>query len=307
MKKKLNLLIAGGTGFIGYHLAKKAIKKGFNVSSLSSKKPKPYRYLKSVKYIICSTLKKKLLKKKLNQNYDFVVNLSGYVNHYEKKKTYLTHFQGCKNLADIFLKKKINSFIQIGSGMENGRTKSPQKEKFNCKPLTTYSKSKYKASKYLLKLFDKKNFPVIILRLYQVYGPKQDLNRLVPTTIVKCLKDEEIASTTGNQIRDFIFIDDLTELIIKFLNIKSSKGEIYNIGTSKPVKINQIIKKIMKIVKKGKTNFGKIKLRKGEIMNMYPDISKMQKILKWKPKISLSRGLKLSVDSYKDEKKLWFN
>jgi nucleoside-diphosphate-sugar epimerase len=40
---------------------------------------------------------------------------------------------------------------------------------------------------------------------------------------------------------------------------------------------------------------------------MYPDTSKMQKILKWKPKISLSRGLKLSVDSYKDEKKLWFN
>ena len=106
MKNKKKLLIAGGTGFIGYHLAKKAVKKGYIVTSLSSKRPKPYRYIKAVKYIICNTLNIKLLKKKLNQEFDIVVNLSGYVNHQEKKKTYLTHYQGCKNLANIFLKKK---------------------------------------------------------------------------------------------------------------------------------------------------------------------------------------------------------
>ena len=110
MKNKKKLLIAGGTGFIGYHLAKKAIKKGYIVTSLSSKRPKPYRYIKAVKYIICNTLNIKLLKKKLNQEFDIVVNLSGYVNHQEKKKTYLTHYQGCKNLANIFLKKK-NKFF----------------------------------------------------------------------------------------------------------------------------------------------------------------------------------------------------
>ena len=96
MKNKKKLLIAGGTGFIGYHLAKKAIKKGYNVTSLSSKSPKPYRFIKSVKYIICNTLNIKLLKKKLIQEFDVVVNLSGYVNQKEKKKTYLTHYQGCK-------------------------------------------------------------------------------------------------------------------------------------------------------------------------------------------------------------------
>ena len=65
MKNKIKLLIAGGTGFIGYHLAKKAIKKGYTVTSLSSKKPNKYRRLTSLKYIICSTLNQKLLKKKI--------------------------------------------------------------------------------------------------------------------------------------------------------------------------------------------------------------------------------------------------
>ena len=62
MKLKKKLLIAGGTGFLGYHLATEAIKRGYLVTSLSTKKPKKYRYLKSVEYLRCNTLKKKLLK-----------------------------------------------------------------------------------------------------------------------------------------------------------------------------------------------------------------------------------------------------
>lgn len=299
MKNKKKLLVAGGTGFIGYHLAKKAIKKGFLVTSLSSKKPKPHRYIKSVRYIICNTLNIKLLKKKLNQEYDLVVNLSGYVNHQEKKKTYLTHYQGCKNLANIFLEKKIKSFIQIGSGMENGNIRSPQKEMEKCKPLTNYALAKYKASLYLLNLFKKKKFPVVILRLYQAYGPKQDFNRLIPTVIKKSIQNKEIPTTLGNQVRDFIFIDDLTEIIFKFFSTKLSSKRIFNIGTPKPLKIKSVIKKIVQIIGKGKPNFGKIKLRKGEIMNMYPNISKMRAQLKWTPKTSLTKGLKLTIKSYK--------
>ena len=62
------------------------------------------RYLKKVKYIYCDITNKKI-KKKLNSNFDFIVNLAGYVNHQEKTKTYNSHYKGCKNLADIFLKK----------------------------------------------------------------------------------------------------------------------------------------------------------------------------------------------------------
>ena len=126
MRKKL--LIIGGTGFIGYHLAKKCLLKNYSITSLSYHKPKKKRFLNKIKYIECDISKKDLLTKKLKDKFDYVVNLGGYINHKEKIKTYNAHYIGCKNLADIFLKKKINSFVQIGSCVEYGSNKSPQKE-----------------------------------------------------------------------------------------------------------------------------------------------------------------------------------
>ena len=129
---KKKILIIGGTGFIGYHLARKCLKKGWKVTSISSKLPKKIRYLKKVKYLRCDITKKKLLKEKIKKNFDYVVNLGGYVDHTKKKKTFKSHYQGCKNLTEIFLKKKPISFIQIGSSLEYGNSNSPQKENIKC-------------------------------------------------------------------------------------------------------------------------------------------------------------------------------
>ena len=99
-------MITGGTGFIGYHLAKKCLELNWSVTSLSTKRPKKYRKLKKVKYLICDISNKKKIKKKINTNYDYVVNLAGYVDHSNKLKTMKSHYNGCKNISSIFLKSK---------------------------------------------------------------------------------------------------------------------------------------------------------------------------------------------------------
>ena len=105
--KKTEVLIAGGTGFIGFHLANSCLAKGMNVTSISTKYPQKNRKLKKVKYLICDLFNKKKLKKIIKKNYNFVVNLGGYVDHSNRKKTYDSHYIGCKNLSNIFLKKKL--------------------------------------------------------------------------------------------------------------------------------------------------------------------------------------------------------
>lgn len=302
MNKK-SILIVGGTGFIGYHLILRCLKLNWLVTSLSTNLPKKIRYHKKVNYIIGDISNYKLLKKKLKTKFDYVVNLGGYVDHSNKKKTYQSHFVGVKNLAKIFQNKKINNFIQVGSGGEYGKKKSPQIENFKGYPASVYYKSKLMATNFLLNLYNKKYFPVTILRFYQVYGPKQDTNRLISVVINNCLNDREFNCTNGKQYRDFIYIDDAINAIIKTLKSKKSLGQIFNVGLGKTIKIRELINYINKKIGKGKPLFGSIKMRKDEMISIYPSINKIKKILKWEPVISLKTGLEKTILYYKQNAK----
>ena len=299
MKNKINILIVGGTGFIGYHLAKKCIKKNWKVTSISTHKPKKIRYIKKIKYVICDISKKNKLKQNITGSFDFVINLGGYVDHTDKKKTFQSHYIGLKNLTEIFLEKKIKSFIQMGSGGEYGNSKSPHLESYNNKAESVYYKSKLLSSLHLVKLFKKKNFPVTILRLYQAYGPSQDINRLIPIVIKNCLKNKKFDCSSGRQLRDFVYIDDVINVILRCLKNENAKGEIFNIGSGKTIKIKKLIEFIKDKIGRGYPQYGKIKLRKDEQLKVFPSIKKAKRILKWKPKFSMNSGLIKTINFYK--------
>ena len=295
-----SILIAGGTGFIGYHLAKKCLDLNWSVDSISTKSPLKNRKLKKVNYLKFDISNEKKLIDNLKNDYDYVINLAGYVDHSNKKKTMISHYNGCQNLANFFLKKNIKRFIQIGSSIEYGKIKSPQKEnKKNLqKTYSVYGSAKLSSTKFLLKLKKKYNFPVTIARLYLVYGPKQDLNRLIPITIMNAIKNKEFDCSSGNQLRDFLFIDDLVRALIKILKNKNTLGEIINIGSGKPVRVKKLILDICKLAKGGKPQFGRIPLRKDEIIKLYPNLSKINKLLNWRAKVSLGNGLKKTIKNF---------
>lgn len=298
MRPKINILIIGGTGFIGYHLAKRCLKKKWLVTSISTKPPKKLRRLSGVNYVYCDISKKNYLKKKINFSYTYVVNLGGHVDHSNNKKIKETHFIGCKNLVSIFLKKQPKAFIQMGSSVEYGDISSPQKENAKCKPKTSYGNAKLSSSTYLINLYKKKNFPSVVLRLYLAYGPKQDFNRFLPIIIDGCLKDKKFPCSSGNQFRDFIYIDDVIDAILKSLTNQKVRGHIINIGSGNPIKVKNIINYLKNLLNGGHPEFGKIKFRKDEILKIYPDIKKAKKLLRWKPKISFNKGIKKTIQSY---------
>jgi len=299
---KKKILIVGGTGFIGYHLAKKSLKKGWQVTSISSNRPKKIRYLPKVEYIRCNITNKKLLKRSIRKAFDYVVNLGGYVDHSNKRKTFKSHYGGCKNLSEIFLKKTPLSFVQIGSSLEYGISSSPQKENIKCNLNTIksiYGKAKLLSSRHMIELFKKKNFPSTVLRLYLVYGPRQDANRFLPITILGCIKNKQFPCSKGDQLRDFVYVDDAVEAIIKSLTNRNAIGQIINIGSGKPKRIKSVIEKVKKISKGGYPQYGMFKQRKFEIPKLYPNVEKAKDKINWKQKISFEKGLRKTIDSYK--------
>jgi len=300
---KPRLLVIGGTGFIGYHLSLKAIKKGWKVTSVSTNKPKKHRYLNKVNYLKIDIADLKKLEKKLVGSFDYVVNLGGYVDHrsFENggEKIIKVHFTGVVNLTKIISRKRIKKFVQVGSSAEYGNCKAPQNENQDGQPISPYALAKLASTNFLLMLNKNNNFPVCVLRFFQIYGPKQDQNRVVPKAIQSCLKNRKFAASKGDQIRDFCFIDDAVDAIFLALKSRKSNGEIFNIGFGKAIKIKKAINTIQQIIGLGTIDYGKIKYRKDENMSVYPNINKVVNKLKWKPKINFNQGIKISINSLK--------
>lgn len=299
MKKKL--LIVGGTGFLGHHLAKKCRTK-FNLTSISLNKPKKEKKIKGVRYLIADISKKDHLIKKIKTNFDIVINLGGYINHKNKDLAVKTHLNGCKNLVNFFKNKNIELFIQIGSSTEYGKQKSPNLENMKCNPRTIYAQSKLDASKYLINFFKKYSFPFVILRFYQVYGPEQKQDRLIPMVINSCLENSRFNCSSGIQVKDFLYITDAIDAISKCFNNNKIIGKIINVGSGQKISIKNLILKIIREIGFGKPIFGVLKMRSDEPKKSYPSIKKAKKILLWKPKISLEKGLRMTISYYKDKK-----
>jgi nucleoside-diphosphate-sugar epimerase len=294
---KKRIIIFGGSGFIGVNLIRALSKKNFNITSVSRKLPLRINRIKNVKYVNCDVSKLKDLKK-INTNYDFVFNFSGNIDHKNKNQTLKTHYLGCKNILEIFKKKKFKLFIQLGSSLEYGDLSSPHSENTRTYPKSVYGKAKLKATKFIFNYNKKNKINFIILRLYQVYGAYQKFDRLIPFIVRNSINNKKFECTDGRQFRDFLHVNDLVSLFLKILKKKKIRNGIYNVGTGKPLQVKKIINIISKTVKKGEPLFGKIKMRNDENLRYYPNILKIKRFFNWKSKIDIISGLKKTIKFY---------
>ena len=113
------------------------------------------------------------------------------------------------------------------------------------------------------------------------------------------LKKKKFPVSKGNQLRDFCYVDDVINAILLSLTRPKALGEVFNVGSGKPVSVKFIINKISKIIKQGKPQFNKIPFRKNENLKLYPSIKKIKKVLGWTPKTNLIQGLTKTINYYK--------
>tara|TARA_B110000008_G_C16977982_1_gene566923 strand:- start:6694 stop:7608 length:915 start_codon:yes stop_codon:yes gene_type:complete len=302
---KASLLIVGGGGFIGSNLAKKANKRGYKVFVISLNSPKKNLRIKGVKYLKADITDYNYLKNTLhNHSFDYVVNLSGYINHSDflngGNETIDVHFDGVRNILRIINWGKIKRFVQIGSSDEYGSLPAPQNEEMNEEPISSYSLAKVATTKMLRMLYRTENFPAVILRLFLVFGPGQNDNRFIPQVIQGCLSGINFPTSVGEQLRDFCYVDDVCNGILLCLTNDNVNGEVINIASGKPIAIHQVIRMIQKNINSGIPEFGQLPYRKVENMNLYADISKSKKILNWTPKVSLEEGVLKTIESYRN-------
>ena len=298
------ILILGGTGFIGRNLCLNAVKNGYKVVVLSLNDPSIDEKINEVVYLQADITSFFQLKEKIgNSSFEYIVNLSGYINHCKfsdgGKKVISVHFEGVQNILRVINQDSLKRFVQIGSSDEYGNLPAPQSENMRESPISPYSIGKLASTQLLQMLYKTESIPSVILRLFLVYGPGQDDARLIPQVIQGCLSSEIFLASAGEQLRDFCYVDDVSNGILMALKNDKVNGKVINLASGKPIKIRKAIELIQKIIGNGRADFGKIQYRNQENMELYADISEAKNILGWRPITSFEEGVKKTIDSYK--------
>lgn len=302
---KKDLLVIGGTGFIGQHLLDHAIKKGMSADSISLQNlaEDSAAKINGVDYLSIDLLNSDGLNQFLSQrSYCYVVNLGGYIDHNLSggvDKIFHSHFLGVINLINSLDRACLKRFIQVGTSDEYGNQPAPQNESMREMPISPYALAKMSTTHLIQMLNRTQNFPGTILRLFLAYGPRQSINRFIPTVISNAIRNLEFPTSAGEQLRDFCYIDDVIESIFLAFENDLVDGEVINIGSGSPVTVKSVVELILRKIDGGVPLWGKHLYRPAENMNLYADIGKAKRILNWNPTRGLDFGLDETIRWYR--------
>ena len=304
---KKNILVTGGSGFIGSAIVKYLVKKKYNVVVFDNNSRGRSRRIKDVNNKISFIKgdirdKKKLLS--INKKIDTIIHLA-YINgtkfFYKKPFEILDiAVNGYLNILEFCKIKKVqNLFLASSSEVYQNPIKIPTDENEMLKipdihnPRYSYGGGKIFSELYGLYFAKKYLKKFIIFRHHNVYGADMGNDHVIPEFIIRFKKIGKkknfLIHGTGNEVRSFIHIDDFINGFDKVFQ-RGKNSEIYNIGTTEKVKISRLAYLISKIYKK-KIKIIRSKLPKGSPSKRCPDIGKIKK-LGFKQKISLRNGLK---------------
>lgn len=298
------ILIVGGTGFIGRHLATRCLKDTPHVTCLGLTDTGKVSYPKGLEILQADITDKEQMRSVLcGKLFDYVFNLVGYIDHtpYFKggRKIIESHFIGPMNLIDCLDRERLKCFVQIGSSDEYGSVPAPQKETMREMPISSYSLAKTATSHFIQMLSKTEEFPGVVLRFFLVYGPGQDDRRFLPQIIKGCLRDEGFKTSEGGQLRDFCYVEDVVGAMVKAALSQAVKGQIINVASGTPISIRQMIENVVKLIGGGRPLWGTYPYRKGENMALYADVSLAKSLLQWEPKITIDDGLTKTIEYYK--------
>lgn len=302
----MKILITGGAGFIGSHLAEYFINSNhevFILDNLSTGHRSNVSFIDDLHFIendvTNKTLVQDLIKK---EKFDIVIHLAAVVSVVETINNPIlsqkVNIDGTLNIleANRQYNENLKKFIFASSAAVYGNTKGlPKQVETFIDPESPYAIEKYAGEQYT-KLYNKLyGLPTTALRFFNIYGPRQDpsspYSGVLSIMHNKFQNDESFKFFgDGEQTRDFVYVKDLVQAVSIIINNDNANGGIYNLGTGKPLSLLQMFDEFKKIYSKT-VDYNFTEARSGDIKHSYAEIDDL-KALGYTPKYSVEEGLK---------------
>lgn len=306
MIRRTKVLITGGAGFIGSHLANQLSENNLDVLVVDNlSKGKKDNLNKDITFVDQDIRTKKFLKTFQKFKPDYLFHLAAQTNiaksQKDPKAEFKINFLPIIGILETAKKTNLKKIIFSSSAAVYGECKVlPATENSPVNPISPYGISKLATENYI-KYFSKEfKLPYVVLRYANVFGPKQDFTNeggVVAIFVTKMLKGKDIQiNGTGKQTRDFIFVEDVVSANIKSLNEKIIG--VYNIGTSREIAISELYKNMkMQIQTKSNAIFIKTAISGVSRSSLSPRL--FQKKTGFKISTDLTTGLKKTINFFK--------
>ena len=225
------------------------------------------------------------------------------IEPFKLRQIYQVNVLGTLHLLSGINTTHTRAVVVVGSCEEYGDGDVPYEETQLAHPISPYGASKLAATHLCQMLYRTTSLPVVVVRPSVAYGPGQGSKGFIGAAIKACLSDTSMPMTGGEQTRDFIYIDDLVEGIIRASSEPKALGEIINLGYGMEYKLKDVAQLIMELTgSKDTLKVGELPYRSREVMRYCCTNQKAKRLLNWEPEVSLETGLLKTIEAAATEK-----
>ena len=303
MKKKCKVLVTGANGFVGKHLSAALKTHGVILFQLVHKVTEVSESV----FQVDLTDKQRVLELFESLQPEYVVHLASNKSRSNDAQQFRQIYNMNISMAENVIEacQQLNDFkrlISVGTCDEYGLVPTPFKEIQKESPANAYGLSKLATTHMLKTLSHTSDFPSVTLRPSVIYGPGQSDDMFISAMITTLLTGEVFEMTPGGQKRDFIYVSDVVDAIIRVINANSNiNGQVLNIGSGTSVQLAQVATIVANLVggeAENNVELGALQYRPNEVMDYAVDISNAQVILNWTPRVSLEAGLTQTIKHF---------
>lgn len=308
------IVVTGGAGFIGSHIAEKLAIDGHEIVivdnldvyySIDLKKRNIEIVLESgdASFINADVTNLKSMNEIIDSTVDYVYHEAAQagvrVSVEDPFKTNNVNVVGTLNVLKASLDADVKKVINASSSSVYGKVKYlPFDEQHPTQPVSPYGVSKLAAEHYCRVFYEVYGLPTTSLRYFTVYGPRMRPDLAISIFTQKMLNNEPITIFgDGEKTRDFTYIDDIVDANIKLLDNKKADGEVFNIGGGNRIRINDLVNHLKRIIGSDSEVIYS-KEQKGDAEHTLADISCLNKLLGHVNHTNIEEGLNTFVSDF---------
>jgi len=310
------ILVTGGAGFIGSALVRELLKNNAEVivydNFLYGDHSNLAEIEKGIEIVNGDMLSWKLYHtiKKHNVKYVFHLAAEPYIPHcYDNpEKFFDVNVKGTMQLLMACKTLDVERIVHFSTSEVYGTAQyTPMDENHPTLPLSTYAVSKLAADRICFVFSHEHKIPVVILRPFNCYGPRETQPYVIPEIITQLAKTHAVTLGNVKAKRDFTYVEDTAQGAIEIMRSDLLNGEVINLGSNRAYSIEELALLIGKIMgyKNIKINIDKSKLRPLDVTMLQCDFSKANKLTGWAPQIDIEEGLKRTVNWYMSNGQRW--